>query len=261
MAIETEQAGTTTELEFRIEDQDCLFVTASDQANCYIKLEEMIQRSDSSLLEYFTVRGTSPDQILTAANDSDVVTEARLVREEGGEQLFEFLISGLCAAATLADAGAVIRTLYATNGQGYVLADVPAHIDTREVIATFQDHHPTSDLIGRRECNRPRPEFTKNEFKSHVFDVLTDRQREVMEVAYKTGYFTWPRESSATECAEILGIAQSTFSQHLQVGERKLLRTLFDDSSLETLSNGPLLDEHARKKFSRSQESGVDTDS
>ncbi|WP_336327632.1 helix-turn-helix domain-containing protein [Halovenus sp. HT40] len=52
---------------------------------------------------------------------------------------------------------------------------------------------------------------------------LTDRQLEVLEVAYEMGYFERPKQSNATEIAESLGIAQSTFTEHLMTAQRKLL--------------------------------------
>lgn len=52
---------------------------------------------------------------------------------------------------------------------------------------------------------------------------LTDRQLEVLETAYKRGYFERPKRANATELAAELGIAQSTFTEHLMTAQRKLL--------------------------------------
>ena len=54
-------------------------------------------------------------------------------------------------------------------------------------------------------------------------DRLTDRQRTVLEAAYDSGYFEYPRETNATELAEELGISRSTFTRHLTVAQSKLL--------------------------------------
>jgi predicted DNA binding protein len=58
-------------------------------------------------------------------------------------------------------------------------------------------------------------------------DRLTDRQREALRIAFHTGYFDWPRNADADTVAAEIGIAQSTFSQHLRAAERKLLENLF----------------------------------
>jgi hypothetical protein len=57
-------------------------------------------------------------------------------------------------------------------------------------------------------------------------DCLTDRQREVLEVAYELGYFDVPRRSSTSAVAAELGLDDSTVAEHLQRAERNLLGTL-----------------------------------
>lgn len=57
---------------------------------------------------------------------------------------------------------------------------------------------------------------------------LTERQRESLEAAYRSGYFDWPRESTAAEVADSLGIDRSTFHAHLRKAEQCLFSTLID---------------------------------
>ncbi|MDW7538346.1 helix-turn-helix domain-containing protein [Haloferax volcanii] len=57
---------------------------------------------------------------------------------------------------------------------------------------------------------------------------LTDRQRESLEVAYRTGYFERPKRRSAAEVAEAIGVSRSTFTQHLRAAHRKVFAELFD---------------------------------
>lgn len=57
---------------------------------------------------------------------------------------------------------------------------------------------------------------------------LTGRQREVLETAYEMGYFERPKQANATEVADQLDIAQSTFTEHLMAAQRKLLEDILD---------------------------------
>lgn len=57
-------------------------------------------------------------------------------------------------------------------------------------------------------------------------DTLTDRQHEVLEVAYDLGYYDVPRGSSTSEIAAELGVDDSTVAEHLQRAEHNLLGTL-----------------------------------
>lgn len=52
--------------------------------------------------------------------------------------------------------------------------------------------------------------------------VLSDRQREVFEVALREGYYEVPRETTQRELAERLGLATGTVGEHLQRIEAKL---------------------------------------
>ncbi|WP_435360154.1 helix-turn-helix domain-containing protein [Haloarchaeobius sp. DFWS5] len=52
---------------------------------------------------------------------------------------------------------------------------------------------------------------------------LSERQREVYELARTMGYYSWPREVSAGDLAEELGISKATLLEHLRKAEAKLL--------------------------------------
>jgi hypothetical protein len=57
---------------------------------------------------------------------------------------------------------------------------------------------------------------------------LTDRQREVLESAHEMGYFDSSRGANAGEVADELGVATSTFSEHLAAAQRKVLDAVLD---------------------------------
>lgn len=54
-------------------------------------------------------------------------------------------------------------------------------------------------------------------------DRLSERQREVFKLAQREGYYAWPREVSAIELADELGLAKTTLLEHLRKAEAKLL--------------------------------------
>lgn len=63
---------------------------------------------------------------------------------------------------------------------------------------------------------------------------LSDRQRESLLAAYEANYYRWPREASATDVANSLGISNPTFLEHLRVAEQKVMNVVLDN-----LVNGP----------------------
>ncbi|MFW5895826.1 MAG: helix-turn-helix domain-containing protein [archaeon] len=53
--------------------------------------------------------------------------------------------------------------------------------------------------------------------------MLSERQSEVVTAALRRGYYEWPREVDAETLAADLGVAHSTFLEHLRKAERALL--------------------------------------
>ncbi|MEF8814612.1 MAG: bacterio-opsin activator domain-containing protein [Halovenus sp.] len=226
----TEPTGSAVELELELRDRDCFFIDASAVADCRVKLEHLVNRSDDRLLEYFTVEGVAPNRVLSLVEESTAIDEARLISRGVGGALFEFVVSGPCVTTTLADTGAIARSVSAEEGVGSVLADVPAHVDVRQVVEQFRNCHSRSTLAACRRSEEPIPIRTERGVHTTLADQLTDKQHEVLRTAYLRGYFSWPRGSTAEECADELGIAQPTFSQHIRTAQEKVLGRLFDDT-------------------------------
>lgn len=222
--------GSAVELELELRDRDCFFVDASAVADCRVELEHMVNRSDDRLLEYFIVEGAAPDRVLSMVEESAAIDEARLISRGVDGGLFEFVVSGSCVTTTLADTGAIARSVSAESGVGDILADVPGHVDVRRVVEQFRESHPKSDLTACRYSDEPVPIRTERGVHATMADQLTDKQLEVLRTAYLSGYFSWPRRTTAEECADALGIAQPTFSQHIRVAQAKVISGLFDDS-------------------------------
>ena len=55
--------------------------------------------------------------------------------------------------------------------------------------------------------------------------VLTDKQREAVELALREGYYDRPREADLTVLADALDISKSAVSQRLRTAERKLVKS------------------------------------
>ncbi|AXG10578.1 bacterio-opsin activator domain-containing protein [Haloplanus rubicundus] len=217
-----------TEIELEVRDRNCFFVRLSAETDCLIRLEELIHRADGDLLQYFSIRETPPEDVLDMAASESAIAEARLVRKGPDGNLFQFVVSGPCVTATLADTGAITRDVSAAGGVGRVVATVPAHVAVRTVVETFRARHSEAEFLAKRERDQSPPVRTKSGVHTILADRLTEKQYEVLRTAYLSGYFAWPRESAAQECADALGIAQPTFSQHLRAAQSKVFTALFD---------------------------------
>nr|WP_244531525.1 helix-turn-helix domain-containing protein [Halogranum amylolyticum] len=89
-----------------------------------------------------------------------------------------------------------------TNGAlQKALADVPAELDV------------TVERIGAY------PEVGGN-----VVSLLTDRQREVLDVALDLGYYDVPRKATHRDIADQMGLSVGTVGEHLQKIEARVLK-------------------------------------
>lgn len=67
------------------------------------------------------------------------------------------------------------------------------------------------------------------EARAGPLDALTERQREVLDVARDLGYFDVPREATSDDVAAELDIDDSTVTEHLQRAERNLVTAVMDE--------------------------------
>ena len=63
-----------------------------------------------------------------------------------------------------------------------------------------------------------------------AFVGVTDKQREALTLALERGYFKVPREHSATELSDELGISRQAYSRRLQRAQQSVFTNLFTDS-------------------------------
>lgn len=219
------------ELVFSLNDATYPFVGVSQRENCQVQLEKMVPRESGRYAEFFTIIGADPDQILTIAEENRLVEPTLICRRDDGG-LFEFIVTGGCPARRLAELGALPQEVVSSNGNGRIIVEVPPGYDAATITEVFLEEFPAADLTAKREKNKQTPLFTQRELKQSIDSRMTDRQREVLRVAYTSGYYERPREKTGANIAEDLGISSATFSQHIRVAERNLLEILYDEDAI-----------------------------
>ncbi|WP_135829165.1 helix-turn-helix domain-containing protein [Halorussus halobius] len=225
------------ELEFAVTDPAYPFVGASAAEQCRVELEEMVPRDDGEYAEFFSVSGADPASILSLATQHESVSP-ELVREYEDGGLFEFSVVDDCPAVTLAEQGALPRTVRGVRGEGTIIGELPAGSDPGAVVEAFLEEYPAAEFVAKRETDRSAAPLNYDGLRRVVRERLTDRQYEVLETAFEAGYYDWPRECTGQEVAETLGITSATFSQHVHAAERKLLATLFEPSTADARNRG-----------------------
>lgn len=215
---------TVAEVEFDVSGSRLPLVAISEQLGCKIDLDGAVpNETEDQVTLFLQVSGTPPDTFLEAVEGEPVVERATQLTDETeeGYRVELTMDCGLCRELERRHK-ARIRTIELEAGAGRYVFDVPLTEDVRDIVDIVRAEAPDVTFGAKRE----REMHTENllQLGSALEAELTDRQLEVLKTALLAGYFEWPRDSSAEDVAETVGITSSTFQYHL----RKAQETVFD---------------------------------
>jgi predicted DNA binding protein len=108
-----------------------------------------------------------------------------------------------------------------------VVASVCDWNHLKEVAGTIEDEHGPLELVGTTQTESIGFPLGGNKIKQSMSGKLSDKQLEVLETAYRMGYFKVPQEVTAEEISKELDISRSTLSERLRRVEHNLCALLF----------------------------------
>ena len=214
------------EIEFDVGNADLPFVRIASDLGCTARLSHTSDRGDGTALAVYSIEGASLDRLrdieapldvdtIQVSEHSDPGHEITVVSSDPWWSDFTELYGANVAEAIAHEEGATLSV------------ELPPSVDVRTVTDLIEDRYPGAEPIARRQ--RPRSERSIEEVRTLFGERLTDRQREVIETAYRAGYYEWPHRRSSEEVAEMLGISQPTFAEHFWTGQRRICELLLDD--------------------------------
>ncbi|WP_267643201.1 bacterio-opsin activator domain-containing protein [Haloarchaeobius amylolyticus] len=209
-------------LEHEIRDPASVLLRLAERFDCILTVESEVSRSDETTLVFVTVEGASPQAVVEEAASYVDVTAAECIRDGEDEGLVSFAVRGQFVTALLASHGATRRRLVATPRAVQLVVDVPDTATIRAVDEMLSQRFASVDLVSQRK--EPRPIETDDRDDAG----LTDRQREVAQVAYHCGFFDADRDVTGRDVADRLGISHTAFYDHINRIERKLFAGLVD---------------------------------
>ncbi|WP_455448515.1 bacterio-opsin activator domain-containing protein [Natrinema thermotolerans] len=215
------------ELEVACRDDRSFFVDASGRLDCRLELDSLVPIDESTRLYYVRLADGSPGDVFDLAADDPAIEDCRLVETDEDGWRIEIVVEGSCPIGTLTEYGATVHEAVFDGGTATITAECAADADLRTILDGLRSAFPDSELVGKRETERAVQ--TAREFRKGLEDRLTDRQEAALRAAYFGGYYDWPRESTAEEVADAMGVSSPTLHNHLRKGQHELLRTFFDD--------------------------------
>ncbi|NHN41725.1 PAS domain-containing protein [Halorubellus sp. JP-L1] len=228
-AVETRRTLTADDvvsLAFTVRNRDAFFVRIAEDADVSLSYAGSMHRDDDRLGMFFTVETDDPDRLEAVAADLPDVVDVTVVTATEGACLVEFEVENAGLLSTLADYGADIREITASPTNATVEVELPRDANARSLVDHVESAFADVELTAYRE--RDRADATKQEFVAALEADLTDRQLTALRRAYFGEFFEWPRPTSGDDLAESMGIARSTYHQHLRAAERKLVGEFFD---------------------------------
>ena len=211
------------ELELRITDV-LSALGATVEMPGEVTLDYTIPVDDDEFLVYGTA---TPEAIDTMTGLVGTIPhwEAITVRSRGDPTRFELRMTDPPLLSVVADAGGYIDAAVIADGDYRVTVHLPPSADVRRVLDAVEAAYPETEMLSRRQITRSGDD--PHLVQRRLVGELTDRQRAALDTAYHAGYFDWPRETDGAEVAESLGVAPTTFHQHLRKAERKVLESLY----------------------------------
>ncbi|WP_440770418.1 bacterio-opsin activator domain-containing protein [Natronorubrum sp. DTA28] len=256
-AVERKQALLTdsrTRLEFDVRDEGFVFSRLARRADCTLSFDGSVRLHENGASVFTTVEGGSPQAVVDAAADLVAVEGVQVIDSDdvsngdrrdsdnerdgdgnggsgsaeaaGGTVLLE--LSPPFLALQLADHGVLLRSVEATPEATRVVVDVPRTVDAGGSVDVVSSAFADVDLHAKRSVDRT----TARDLRAELLERLTERQLEVVQLAYYSGYFTSPRERSGEDVADALGISPAAFYRHIRTVQRKLFTILFDEIGL-----------------------------
>ncbi len=216
---------TSVELEFLDTTSDKPLRRLSEEFDCRFELQGTVPIADDLLIEYVSVEGASPEKLVQRASSDSSVEESRVVTDDGDSGLVELVLSS-SDVHRLIDLGTAVKTAVTDHGEVRLVAEAPPDADVREIVDAYRSAYPDTELVGKREVTDT--ERTSREYHRPLSEKLTDKQLTALRAAYFAGYYEYPRDSTAQEVAESLGVSSPTVHQHLQAAERKMLSSYLD---------------------------------
>lgn len=211
--------GIRAELVFDSPDT-CPVATASSEVDGPLTEVSWTAGDEEGVTVQFTAASDAPE--MTAAAEA---AEFEEVFDYGSQSIYEFDRDppDPCVCELVERAVGPVTETHAVDGDLHVTIHARDMTDLRRSLREFEERFGDVRIeylvSGRADAN-----------DSEIVPVdvrrLTDRQREVLETAYEMGYFDYPRDANASEVAEQLGIRPSTFTEHLNAAQSKLLDEL-----------------------------------
>jgi PAS domain S-box-containing protein len=221
------QGAKMIELRFRIE-KGAIAADISDMFDCKCHLDGISPAPNDNLRCFFSVEDAPTEEIAAFAERQTAVRSFEMIDERESGATFEIIL-GKSPLQPLIESGIHIEGASASGGTAYISVRIGTDRDPIEILDRVESVYPEIELVSKQLVEDTRR--SGFELRGWMGEHLTSKQRQALEEAYFRGYFEWPRENTAEEIAEALGVSSATFHAHHRKATQKLLSVMFEKST------------------------------
>jgi GAF domain-containing protein/DNA-binding CsgD family transcriptional regulator len=190
-----------------------------------VAFENLVPTGDD-LIAYGRAEGVSRDTLGEAVDLDGDIADLRVLSSEGEPYAVELVVSVLSPLVDAASAhGGRVASATIEEGAFRIVVEFPPGRDKRRQVELIEEHCPGATMVAQRTTESADVSLVD---PNAVLEGLTERQRTVLETAYFSGYFEWPRVTTGEELADRLAVSPATFHQHLRTVQRQFFDAVFE---------------------------------
>ena len=217
-----------TRLVFEIDDPTFLLSRLAQEADCSLAYQGGVQQTTDGSYVFVTVDDAQIETVETVASELIGIDDIQQISADNDGGVLRLGLTKPFLALELADHGAIFREATADPSTTSLTIDVPESIDSRTITQLVKDTFVDVEFKSKQTLEQAIERDVYGRFLAKV----TDRQLEVAQTAYYSGFFESPRESTGEDVAALLDISPPAFYQHVRTVQRKLFLTLFEEENL-----------------------------
>ena len=199
-----------------------------------VELDNAIYRGSQHWIEAITISGGNGEGLRGTLEDDGSIDVIRLRRLSPGSETHHIVgfvrEENPFIVTSLSENGAIPYRLVADSDRLTIVAVVRDWNHLKDLAASIEDEFEAFELLKTSPTQGAGYPLGLDSMKRVYRGKLTEEQLELLETAFRMGYFEVPRQATSEEIAAELGISQPSFSEQLRRTESSMLGLLFGES-------------------------------
>ena len=204
-------------VEFEVQGDDCPLAEATRAVDTRVEAHPPLLRDDGYVLLQF--RAPHNERLRETLDGDDRIRYLHVASGEGGDT-YRCLSKQPCVVHELVSSGCIVDSLQYEDGRALVVGAVVG----RDVLRGVMER--AGETVGVKLRRAYQLQSEDEPGVPQQWDI-TPKQEACIRTALELGYFAIPRQATAAEVADELGISKSAFLERLHRAERTLFQQLF----------------------------------